>query len=86
MYPSLVASLDRKNNSAKFNKFDIIIIKTSYKMMSDFPPLKTTLRLRLELNFGAKSHEELFDWTCITHIYQNEVLVKQTSYYQLEVK
>ena len=83
MYPSLAASLDGKNDGGKF---DIIMVETSYKMMSDFPPPKATLGLRLELDFGAKSHGELSDWTCTTHIYRNGVPVKQASHYRLEAK
>jgi hypothetical protein len=83
MYPSLAASLDGKSDGAKF---DMIMVETSYKMMSDFPPPKATLGLRLELDFGAKSHGELFDWTCTTHIYRNGVAVKQASHYRLEAK
>jgi hypothetical protein len=81
-YPCLAATLDSKRD---IPKFDIIIIETSYKMMSEFPPPKATLGLRLELDFGKKSQDEPFDWTCTTHIYQNGVLVKQASY-RLEAK
>jgi hypothetical protein len=83
MYPSLAASLDGKHDGAKF---DIIMVETSYKMMSDFPPPKATLGLRLELDFGGQSHAELYDWTCTTHIYRNGVPVKQASHYRLEAK
>ena len=83
LYPCLAAVLDDKGD---IPKFDIIMIETSYKMMSEFPPPKATLGLRLELDFGQESRTELFDWTCTTHIYRNGVPVKHPSYYRLEAK
>jgi hypothetical protein len=82
-YPCLASTLDGKGD---ISEFDIIMIETSYKMMSEFPPPKATLGLRLELDFGQKSHGEFFDWTCTTHIYRNGVAVKLASYYRLEAK
>ncbi len=82
-YPCLAATLDGKGEVAEL---DIIRIETSYKMMSDFPPPKATLGLRLELDFGHNSCEELYDWTCTTHIYRNGIPVKQASHYRLEAK
>ncbi|ERF70841.1 hypothetical protein EPUS_02363 [Endocarpon pusillum Z07020] len=83
LYPCLAATLDGKGDVPEF---DIIGIETSYKMMSDFPPPKATLGLRLELDFGPSSREELYDWTCTTHIYRNGIPVKQASHYRLEAK
>jgi hypothetical protein len=82
-YPCLAATLD---GNEKVPKFDVIMIETSYKTMSDFPPPKATLGLRLELDFGPKFWGELFDWTCTTHIYSNGAPVKQPSHYRLEAK
>jgi hypothetical protein len=82
-YPCLAAALDSKRD---IPEFDIIMIETSYKMMSEFPPPKATLGLRLELDFGKKSRDELFDWTCTTRIYQNGIPVKHASHYRLEAK
>lgn len=83
-YPCLAATLDGKGDVPA--EFDIISIETSYKMMSDFPPAKATLGLRLELDFGHSFREELYDWTCTTHIYRNGIPVKQASHYRLEAK
>jgi len=82
-YPCLAATLDKKSD---IPKFDIIMIETSYMMMSEFPPPKATLGLRLELDFGQTYRGELFDWTCTTHIYRKGVPVKQASFYRLEEK
>lgn len=82
-YPCLATTLDSKGNSPKF---DIVMIETSYKVMSEFPPPKATLGLRLELNFSESSLGELFDWTCTTHIYNNGVPLQQPRHYRLEAK
>lgn len=83
LYPCLAASVNGQNYMPKF---DIIMVETSYKLMSDFPPPKATLGLRLELDLGQKCRDELFDWTCTTHIYRNGVPVKQPSYHRLEAR
>lgn len=82
-YPCLAETLDGKG---PFPEFDVIMIETSYKAMSEFPPPKATLGLRLELDFGKRSRDELFDWTCTTHIYKSGVPVKQANHYRLEAK
>jgi hypothetical protein len=83
LYPCLATTLNGKDDSPIF---DIVMVETSYKMMSEFPPPKATLGLRLELDIGQTSRTELFDWTCTTHIYRNGVPVKEASHYRLEAK
>jgi hypothetical protein len=86
-YPCLATTLDSKGG---IPKFEIILIETSYKLMSEFPPPKATLGLRLELDFGQLPSTgpggpvNLYDWTCTTHIYRNGMPVKPPSHYRLE--
>lgn len=83
LYPGLAAILDRNE---QVPRFDILMIETSFKMMSDLPPPKATLGLRLEVDCGQRSGGELYDWSCSTNIYSNGVPVKQASHHRLEAK
>ncbi|KAK4905477.1 hypothetical protein LTR66_017807, partial [Elasticomyces elasticus] len=65
---------------------DIILLKSSHKLMSDFPPPSSKLGLVLELDFRHPTQERLQNlaglrsWSCVNRMYENGKLFRSTEH------
>lgn len=68
---------------------DIILLEANLELMNDFPPSGSRLGIQLELDFAHPTAGDVFmvnqmeDWTCGTHIYENGEEMLET-YHELQ--
>lgn len=63
---------------------DVIFLEVNLQLMNDFPPARSRLGIQLDIEFGHPATgnmsvvNEMEDWTCSTHIYEDGQKVLET--------
>lgn len=81
-FPNLEAILQSHTN----DEFDVILVKSSFALMSDFPPKTSKLGLVLDLDFrnpgreSVKALSELKYWSSVNHVYLDGRPLRKTEH------
>ena len=83
--------LDHILQSSADEQFDIIVVKSRFSLMSDFPPPTSKLVHILCLDFrnptrdNLQALDELKVWSCVNHIYMHGQLLQKKEYKQCQM-